>query len=205
MTIRAAYLAAVLSLAWIPVANATIIGSTYNFSTSATGSTQISGPATVATDPANPGFCVGPPLGCAGGQGVSGSFAFGHVSPALETITFTFFGSSNNAPGSFTINLGNFITVDNEVITGITYASGNLITGNFTQVTFNGTNAAFTGTTASSYNAIGGASVVFNVAVTNAPEPSTLLLVGSALLGFGLMMGRRRHRAGRSWNVASSA
>ena len=44
MTIRASYLAAVLSLAWIPVANATIIGSTYNFSTSATGSTQIVGP-----------------------------------------------------------------------------------------------------------------------------------------------------------------
>jgi hypothetical protein len=63
---RASYLAAALSLAFTPYANATIVGSTYDFTTSVTGTTQISplGGPTVHTDPANPGFCVGPPLSC---------------------------------------------------------------------------------------------------------------------------------------------
>src|SRR5438132_11658861 len=78
MRIRASYLAAALALAFAPAANATIVGSTYNFTTSVTGNTQISplGGPTLHTDPANPGFCVGPPVACSTGSGVSGSFAF---------------------------------------------------------------------------------------------------------------------------------
>ena len=61
MIIRASYVAAALSLAFAPNANATIVGSTYDFTTSVTGNTQISplGGPTSHTDPANPGFCVG--------------------------------------------------------------------------------------------------------------------------------------------------
>src|SRR5687768_11570698 len=104
-------LAMVLSLAFAANANATIIGATYDFSTSATGSTQIDplgNPPGLHTDPANPGFCVGPPLLCGQGAGLSGSFAFSNVAQDLDRITFSFFGSTDFAAGTFTINLGNF-------------------------------------------------------------------------------------------------
>src|SRR5258705_13787084 len=115
MRIRASYFAAALAFAFAPNANATIVGSTYDFTTSVTGNTQISplGGPTLHTDPANPGFCVGPPVACGSGQGVSGSFAFSTVTPTQDHITFTFFGSTAGAgPGSFTIDLGHFPTTD---------------------------------------------------------------------------------------------
>jgi hypothetical protein len=144
------------------------------------------------TDPANPGFCVGPPVDCAGEGGVSGSFAFATVTPTLDTITFTYFGSTLGAgPGSFSIDLGNFVTVDGEVIQGVTLASGSL-GGATSSVTFNGTNAVFTQTTGTEYNALDGTSVVFNVATTAAvPQPASLVLLVSALLGIGVMRLRR--------------
>src|SRR6267378_1942460 len=173
MRIRASYFAAALALAFAPNANATIVGSTYNFSSSVTGNTQISplGPQGAFTS--GPGFCVGPPVNCGGGQGVSGSFAFATVSPTLDTITFSYFGSTAGAgPGSFSIDLGNFVTTNGEAITGVTLASGSL-GGATTSVTFNGTDAIFTETTGTNYNALGGNFLVFNATTTGprVPEP----------------------------------
>ena len=185
MRMRASYIAAALSFAFGPVANATIVGSTYDFTTSVTGNTQISplGGPTLHTDPANPGFCVGPPVDCGGGHGVSGSFSFTNISPTLDRITFAYFGSTAGAgPGSFTIDLGNFVTKDGETITGVTFFSGGL-GGASTSVTFDGTHARFTETTSGDYDAIGGNFIAFNVTTTAVPGP----IVGAG--GPGLIAG----------------
>ena len=190
--VRTLVLGAAVTLVFAGNASATIIAATYDFTTSTTGAIQISpfGGPTTHTDPANPGFCVGPPVACASGSGVSGSFAFSNVGPNLDRITFTFFGSTDPVPGTFAIQLGNFSTVDGEVITGVTYNAGNFAAGDFTSVTFDGVNALFTGSTASGFNAIGGGTVSFNVATRQAPEPATLLLFGLGALGAGVY--RRR-------------
>ena len=49
-------------------------------------------------------------------------------------------------PSWFVIDLRNFTNLGGDAITGVTYDSGNLLAGNFTSVTWNGTDAVFTGT-----------------------------------------------------------
>jgi hypothetical protein len=195
MRFRASRIAAALSLAFGPAANATIVGSTYNFSTSVTGNTQIGDTPGTYTDPANPGFCVGPPVACGAGSGVSGAFTFATVSPILDTITFSFFGSTAGAgPGSFTINLGPFVTKDGEFVTGVSFASGSF-GGATSNAMFNGTDASFIFATGSDYNAIGGNFVTFDVNTRPVPGP----VVGAGVPGLiaacgGLLAWWRRRR-----------
>jgi hypothetical protein len=199
LKIRALFLAVALAVVFASTSMANIGGSTYNFTTSVTGSTQISplGGPTSHTDPANPGFCVGPPLACNTGSGVSGSFTFNDVTATMSTITFSFFGSTNAAPGTFKIDLGNFVLPDGDHITNVTYASGNFNTGDFSSVSWNGTDAIFTGSTATNYDAINGVHVVFNVTeVTPEPRFYGVLLVG--LLALAGIVVRNRGAAQRT-------
>ena len=126
---------------------------------------------------------------------MSGSFAFAIINPTLDRITFTFFGSTSGAgPGTFVIALGNFATTDGSVVTNVTYNSGNLFEGDFSSVTFVGGTATFTGSTGGEFDAIGGHTVIFDVTVTPdaAPEPATLALLGSGLVGLAVRRSRRR-------------
>ncbi len=120
-------------------AQAGLQGATYKFSAATTSKTQIGAVAGTYTDPANPGFCVGPPVFCSvGGSGLSGAFTFSDVSPSAATITFTFYGSTASASGSFAIDLSDFVLTDGEKITNVTYDNGNLGGGDFTNVSWNG-------------------------------------------------------------------
>jgi hypothetical protein len=189
LTIRALPLSAALAVIFASTSMANIVGSTYNFSGSTTGATSISAVSGSYTDPANAGFCVGPPLACGSGAGLSGGYSYAQVTPTLDTITFSFFGSTAGSTGTFSIDLGNFHTLDGSMITGVTYASGN-IGGGFTNVNWNGTDARFTSGNGD-FNAIGGAHVVFDVAVTATPEPRSIALLLMVLAATGLIVFRK--------------
>jgi hypothetical protein len=198
------FASAVLAFAFVPSANASIVGSTYDFTTSESGDTVITplGGPTVHTDPTNPSFCVGSistPPDCAGGHGLSGSFAFANVSSTMDTITFSFIGTTLGAgPGAFDIDLGHFTTLDGEVVKAVSYAGGFIFGAEFPpKVTFNGADAVFTQSAGNDFDAITGTSVVFDVTTTRSlggtstvPEPATLFLIAMGLLSTGVA---RRH------------
>jgi hypothetical protein len=198
LNIRALNLAAALAVVFASTSMADIVGSTYNFSASSTGTTTItSSGAGSYTDPTGAGFCVGPNSDNCTSSGMFGFYLFSQVSSTEDRIDFVFSGGTDNADGTFSIDLGNFVTLDGETITGVTYDSGNLaFDGDFSKVTWDGTDAIFTGTAGTSgYDAFGRSQVFFDVAVTPAastPEPSSVLLFGTLITG--LIIGLKKTR-----------
>lgn len=180
----------VLLLALPVVASATIVGSTFTSSISATGGVSVN-------KSSGTSFCVGAPLDCGGGSGVSASYGFSIVSPTVDAINFQFYGSTNAEAGSFSVALSDFLRPNGTPIypiTNVAYASGSL--GDATSTgSWDGTTALMTFATGVGYDALGGNFVTFDV--THAvPEPASLGMLGLGLLGIGVM--RRKVKARKS-------
>jgi len=158
---------AILSLGLASTASATLIGDSYNFSISATGSVTIlsqSGPGPYIA-PAGPSFCVGPAANACSSSGL-----FGSVTMSATQVIFNFFGSTNPSTGTFVVNLTNFLPAN---ITNVTYNSGALSGGTFGLASFSASSMVFTGTsTDNGFNAVGGSQIAFDVA-TAAPATIT--------------------------------
>ena len=172
-------------LAFASPSMAGLIGSSVTGTSSATGGAQVLptalGTTTVGAGPEF-GFCLGPPLGCGGGMGVSVG-----VDITDTTVNFSFFGSTNSFAGSFSVLLDNF----SATIQNVAFASGAF--DSFALTSFGPNQMLFTGSTTNGFNAIGGAGVNFNVVSGAAvPEPGTLLLLGIGIAGLAAQARRKR-------------
>src|SRR4030095_12642225 len=185
MRTLAALFATAATLAFASPSVAGLIGSSVTGTSSATGGAQVLqipvGKTTVGPNPEF-GFCLGPPLGCAGGSGVSVG-----VDITDTTVNFSFFGSTNSFSCSFSVLLDNF----SATIQNVTLGSGAF--DSFALTSFGPHQMLFTGSTTNGFNAIGGAGVIFNVVTTSGvPEPGTLLLLGIGIAGLAAQARRKR-------------
>lgn len=178
-------LAAVFCLISATAAKATLVG-TYNTTSSTTGTvafTAAPGPGPFTVGGAGPSFCID-------GDGCVTAGLFGSVSVTGTMVSFTFFGSTVGENGSFTINLTNF----NNAITGVTLASGSLIDGTFGLSSSTAHSISFTGSTTTDFDAVGGRTIVFDV--TSVPEPSSVVLLSTILVGLIIVARRRMATSG---------
>jgi hypothetical protein len=183
-----AALAAVLA-AQPAAATPTLLGDLVDFTTSVTGGAAIAPLGTTANVLVGAvqefGACVGPPVNCAGGTGVTVG-----VDVGASTIVFAFFGSTNGFAGTFNIVISNI----NELITSVTGGPLALGPGSFALGSFGPNSITFTGTTGSGFSALGGQAVTFNVVGTPVPEPGTLTLLGLGIAGLRVAYRKRSAR-----------
>jgi hypothetical protein len=173
------------SLLLASTATAGLTGSTYNFSTSKTGTVTISplGAGGSFTAPAGPFFCVGP-----NSDNCASSGLFGSISISNTQVIFSFSGSTTAATGTFVLNLTGFVPPN---ITNVTFNSGSLAGGTFGLTSFTSNSMVFTGTVNDgSFNAINGRTIVFDVATLTPPtftkafSPSTVFQSQTSTLTF---------------------
>lgn len=180
----------VLLLALPVVASATIVGSSFTSAISASGGVQVS-------PNSGTSFCVGAPLACGSGSGMSSSYSFSIVSPTVDAINFQFFGTTYAETGSFSVALSDFLRPNGTPIypiSSIALHSGSLGGASISDG-WDGTTAIMSFLTTSGYDAFGGNYVHFYV--THAvPEPASLGMLGLGLLGIGVM--RRKIKARKS-------
>jgi hypothetical protein len=205
---RSCIVATVAALAVMAAADARagLVGSSYGFSASSAGLTTITArnatPASLSgpfvDGGPNPEYCIGPNANGCVNSGMAGYFAFSDEPAGSLTsrITFYFGGSTFSAPGSFTLNLDNIRTTDGSTISKLPVdpASVPLALGTFGGRLVDATDLQFTGSTSSIYETRNFAltSFVFDVTETaSLPEPVSVVVLGAALVGLGLLRRRR--------------